>query len=76
MVESKKNQLEDARTTKTPRLKMQHRMSFRLSGKRLRMNIGKAMQSMMISEEMLKTALVIRWSVRASHCGLGVGTAQ
>jgi len=40
------------------------------------MNIGKAMESMIISEEMLKTALVIRWSVRAAHCEFGVGTAQ
>lgn len=40
------------------------------------MNIGKAMQSMMRSEEMLNTALVMRCEVRALHCEDRVGTAQ
>jgi hypothetical protein len=33
------------------------------------------MASMRTSEEMLKMALIIRWLMAVSHCGLGVGTA-
>ena len=42
----------------------------------IRRNIGNPIKSIAISDERLKTAFVIRWLVAASHCLLGVGTAQ
>lgn len=59
-----------------PRLKMPQRMALRFQGRRLRAKRLKAIPSMMRSELMLSVALVMRWFVAASHCGLGVGNAQ
>ena len=64
-----------AATTKMPREKMPHRMIFRFMGRSDRMSIWSATHSMMISELMLKMALVIRWWTRALHCEELVGTA-
>ena len=37
---------------------------------------GSGMQSIIMSDVMLKTALVIRWWMAAEHWSLSVGTAQ
>ena len=51
-------------------------MSLRDHDKRLPTKSEKAMPSILISDDKLKTALVMRWFSAAEHCGLGVGTAQ
>jgi hypothetical protein len=40
------------------------------------MRRGRGMQSIMMSDVMLKTALVIRWWMAAEHWTLATGTAQ
>jgi hypothetical protein len=43
-------------------------MIFRVRGSWEVMRSGRGMQSIMMSEEMLKTAFVIRWWIAAEHC--------
>lgn len=56
-----------AMMTKTPRLKIAMRGIFFDSRNDKRKNIGNPTASMATSEVRLKTALVIRWFVAASH---------
>lgn len=55
---------------------MEHRINFFLRGIRDWRNIGIGIRMIMTSDEMLKTALVIKWFVAAEHWTLSGGTAQ
>jgi len=54
--------------TKMPREKRMQRRSFLVRGSLEVMRRGRGMQSIIMSEEMLKTALVIKWWIAAEHC--------
>jgi hypothetical protein len=54
--------------TKMPREKRMQRRSFLVRGSLEVIRRGRGMQSIITSEEMLKTALVIRWWIAAEHC--------
>jgi hypothetical protein len=54
--------------TKTPREKRMQRRNFLVRGSLEVMRRGRGMQSIIMSEEMLKTALVIKWWIAAEHC--------
>ena len=54
--------------TKMPREKRMQRRNFLVRGSLEVMRRGRGMQSIIMSEEMLKTALVIKWWIAAEHC--------
>ena len=54
--------------TKMPREKRMQRRSYLVRGSLEVMRRGRGMQSIIMSEEMLKTALVIKWWIAAEHC--------
>ena len=56
--------------TKMPREKRMQRINFRVRGSCEVMRRGSGMQSIIMSDEILKTALVIRWWIAAEHCSI------
>lgn len=63
------------RTVNTPTAKTPQRMAFFLTVRLDLRKIGRGMMMIMMSEEMLKTAFVMRWFVAAEHCAKRSGLA-
>lgn len=56
--------------TKIPREKRMQSKAFLVGGSLVARSSGSGMKSIMRSEEILKTALVIRWCRAAEHCSI------
>jgi len=61
--------------TKTPRPKTQQRIAFLMGGNLENIRSGRGIHSIMMSEDMLKTALTMRWWMAAEHWSLNLSLA-